>query len=54
MARVEFSKFSGIAGLSGKLGDLIFYQRDGKQYVKRASRAGKSRVNKDNGRTMEG
>ena len=49
MAQVEFNKFSGIASISGKLGDLVFFTRGGKQYVKKASRRDKNGVRQDNG-----
>ena len=54
MARVEFSNFSGIAGISGRVGNLIFYRRGGKQYVRKASRSGESVINQEDDSTMEG
>ena len=54
MARVEFSNISGIAGISGRVGDLIFYRRGGKQYVRKASRNGESVINQEDGPIMEG
>ena len=53
MARVEWNKMSGIARVSGKIGNLIFYTRGGKQYVKSAIRCGKSGVRPDNGPIMD-
>ena len=38
MAEVHFQKGLGIASLSGKLGNCIFYSRNGKQYVRRANK----------------
>ena len=37
MAQVNFYKGLGIASISGRLGNCIFYTRNGKQYVRRAS-----------------
>ena len=37
MAQINFTKRSGIAAIHGKLGSLIFYTRNGKQYVRRRS-----------------
>ncbi len=54
MARVEFSKMSGIARISGKVGNLIFYTRGGKQYVKSAFRYDQNGMRLDNGSRMEG
>ena len=34
MARVNFIKGLGIASISGRLGNCIFYTRNGKQYVR--------------------
>ena len=52
MAKVEWSKTSGIAWMSGRLGNLIFYVRGGKQYVKRAIKPVKKSVRPDNGPIM--
>lgn len=49
MARVEFSKISGIARISGKVGNLIFYTRGGKQYVKSAVKFDENGFRLDNG-----
>lgn len=38
MAQVSLVKGLGIASISGKLGNCIFYTRNGKQYVKRADK----------------
>jgi len=34
MARVYFNKAFGIASISGRIGPLIFYNRNGKTYVR--------------------
>ena len=34
MAQVIFNPASGIIGISGRLGPLIFYRRNGKQFVR--------------------
>ena len=34
MAQVKFNKALGIASLSGRLGNLIFYNRKGQTYVR--------------------
>ena len=52
MARIEFSKVSGIARISGKVGNLIFYSRGGKQYVKSAVRFGESGLSLEDGSRM--
>ena len=52
MARIEWSKTSGIARMSGKLGNLIFYTRGGKQYVKSTVRLGENGLSLDNGSKM--
>ena len=49
MARVEWSKASGIARMSGKLGNMIFYMRGGKQFVKRAHTPAESGMSLENG-----
>ena len=38
MAEVLFNPALGIQSISGKLGNLIFYTRNGKQYVRRANK----------------
>ena len=38
MAQVRLNPALGISAISGKLGNCIFYTRNGKQYVKRASK----------------
>ena len=38
MAQVHFYKGLGIASISGKIGNCIFYTRNGKQYVRRANK----------------
>ena len=38
MAEVHFQKGLGIASISGKLGNCIFYTRNGKQYVRRTNK----------------
>ena len=38
MARVEFNKALGIASLSGRIGNCIFYNRKGKTYVRSVRR----------------
>jgi len=38
MAQVNLVKGLGIASISGKMGNCIFYTRNGKQYVKRADK----------------
>ena len=53
MARVEFTKFSGIARISGKVGNLIFYTRGGKQYVKSAIKSDKRGGNSEDGPKMD-
>lgn len=34
MARVRFNRALGIASISGRLGNLIFYNRNGQSYVR--------------------
>ena len=36
MAQVHFIKGLGIASISGRLGNCIFYTRNGKQFVRQA------------------
>ena len=38
MAQVKFQKGLGIESLSGRIGNCIFYSRNGKQYVRRADK----------------
>lgn len=38
MAEVHFHKGLGIASISGRLGNCIFYSRNGKQFVRRADK----------------
>ena len=38
MARVKFNKALGIASISGRIGNLIFYNRKGRTYVRSARR----------------
>ena len=38
MAEVHFNPALGIQSISGKLGNAIFYTRNGKQYVRRANK----------------
>ena len=38
MPQVRFLKGLGIASISGKMGNCIFYTRNGKQYVRRADK----------------
>ena len=52
MAQIEFTKTSGIKSISGKVGNLIFYTRGGKQYVKSAVRLGENGLCLDNGSIM--
>ena len=35
MARVKFNPALGISSITGKLGNFIFYTRNGKQFVRR-------------------
>ena len=53
MARIEFTKFSGIASISGRIGNLMFYVRDGKQYVKCAPKSDQNGVRLDNGSILD-
>jgi len=39
MAQVFFNKAFGIASLSGRIGDLIFYNRNGKTFVRKAPKS---------------
>ena len=34
MARIKFNKAFGIASISGRIGDLIFYTKNGKTFVR--------------------
>ena len=52
MARIEFTKTSGIKSISGKVGNLIFYTRGGKQYVKSAVRLDENGLSLVNGSIM--
>ena len=38
MAEVRLNPALGISAISGKIGNLIFYTRNGKQYVRRADK----------------
>ncbi len=38
MASTQFTKRSGIRSISGKIGNFIFYTRNGKQFVRRANK----------------
>ena len=38
MAAVHLNPIFGIRSISGKLGNCIFYTRNGKQYVRRATK----------------
>ena len=38
MARVYFNQAFGIASISGRIGPLVFYNRNGKTYVRAADK----------------